>query len=297
MNQVPNFTETKHWLRTARTLTEALPYMQRYAGKTFVIKYGGHAMVDDELSRVFAADIVLIKQVGINPVVVHGGGPQIAEMLDRLDIKSGFIDGLRITDSATVEVVEMVLAGKINKQIVQAMTEAGGNALGLSGKDAGLMLANRVQKIKGGQALDLGFVGDPAEIDADVLHRLAAAGFIPVIAPIGFGRGGETYNINADTAAGAIAGAMKATRLLLLTDVAGVLDKDGNLLTDLTVSQVKSLMKDGTISGGMIPKLETCVEALEDGVEAAVILDGRVPHALLLEIFTARGVGTIVRRN
>ena len=297
MNQVPNFTETKHWLRTARTLTEALPYMQRYAGKTFVIKYGGHAMVDDELSRVFAADIVLIKQVGINPVVVHGGGPQIAEMLDRLDIKSGFVDGLRITDSATVEVVEMVLAGKINKQIVQAMTEAGGNALGLSGKDAGLMLANRVQKIKGGQALDLGFVGDPAEIDADVLHRLAAAGFIPVIAPIGFGRGGETYNINADTAAGAIAGAMKATRLLLLTDVAGVLDKDGNLLTDLTVSQVKSLMKDGTISGGMIPKLETCVEALEDGVEAAVILDGRVPHALLLEIFTARGVGTIVRRN
>ncbi len=297
MNQVPNFTETKHWLRTARTLTEALPYMQRYAGRTFVIKYGGHAMVDDELSRVFASDIVLIKQVGINPVVVHGGGPQIAEMLDRLDIKSGFVDGLRITDSATVEVVEMVLAGKINKQIVQAMTEAGGNALGLSGKDAGLMLANRVQKIKGGQALDLGFVGDPAEIDADVLNRLAAAGFIPVIAPIGFGRGGETYNINADTAAGAIAGAMKATRLLLLTDVAGVLDKDGNLLTDLTVSQVKSLMKDGTISGGMIPKLETCVEALEDGVEAAVILDGRVPHALLLEIFTARGVGTIVRRN
>jgi acetylglutamate kinase len=297
MNQVPNFTETKHWLRTARTLTEALPYMQRYAGKTFVIKYGGHAMVDDELSRVFAADIVLIKQVGINPVVVHGGGPQIAEMLDRLDIKSSFVDGLRITDSATVEVVEMVLAGKINKQIVQAMTEAGGNALGLSGKDAGLMLANRVQKIKAGQALDLGFVGDPAEIDADVLNRLAAAGFVPVIAPIGFGRGGETYNINADTAAGAIAAAMKATRLLLLTDVAGVLDKDGNLLTDLTVSQVKSLMKDGTISGGMIPKLETCVEALEDGVEAAVILDGRVPHALLLEIFTARGVGTIVRRN
>ena len=297
MNQVPNFTETKHWLRTARTLTEALPYMQRYSGKTFVIKYGGHAMVDDELSRVFASDIVLLKQVGINPLVVHGGGPQIAEMLDRLDIKSGFVDGLRITDSATVEVVEMVLAGKINKQIVLAMTEAGGNALGLSGKDAGLMLANRVQKIKGGQTLDLGFVGDPAEIDADVLNRLAAAGFIPVIAPIGFGRGGETYNINADTAAGAIAAATKATRLLLLTDVVGVLDKDGNLLTDLTISQVKSLMKDGTISGGMIPKLETCVEALEDGVEAAVILDGRVPHALLLEVFTARGVGTIVRRD
>ncbi|HEX3065982.1 MAG TPA: acetylglutamate kinase [Dongiaceae bacterium] len=297
MALAPNFTETKYWLRTARTLTEALPYMQRYAGKNFVIKYGGHAMVDDELSRVFASDIVLIKQVGINPVVVHGGGPQIAQMLDRLDIKSGFVDGLRITDAATVEVVEMVLAGKINKQIVQAMTEAGGNALGLSGKDAGLMPANRMQMIKGGQSIDLGFVGDPAEIDADVLHRLAAAGFIPIIAPIGYGRAGETYNINADTAAGAIAGALKATRLLMLTDVAGVLDKDGNLLTDLTVSQVNALMKDGSITGGMIPKLQTCVEALEAGVEAAVILDGRVPHALLLEIFTARGVGTIVRRN
>jgi acetylglutamate kinase len=296
MAQAPNFTETKYWLRTARTLTEALPYMQRYAGKNFVIKYGGHAMVDDELSRVFASDIVLIKQVGINPVVVHGGGPQIAEMLDRLAIKSGFVDGLRITDSATVEVVEMVL-GKINKQIVQAMTEAGGNALGLSGKDAGLMPANRMQMVKGGQSIDLGFVGDPAEIDADVLHRLAAAGFIPIIAPIGYGRAGETYNINADTAAGAIAGALKATRLLMLTDVAGVLDKDGNLLTDLTVSQVNALMKDGSITGGMIPKLQTCVEALEAGVEAAVILDGRVPHALLLEIFTARGVGTIVRRD
>ena len=297
MNQVPNFTETKHWLRTARTLTEALPYMQRYAGKTFVIKYGGHAMVDDELSRVFAADIVLIKQVGIDPVVVHGGGPQIAEMLDRLQIKSSFVDGLRITDAATVEVVEMVLAGKTNKQIVSAITEAGGSGLGLSGKDAGLILANRVQMVKNGQPVDLGFVGDPQEVDADVLRRLAQAGFIPVIAPIGYGRAGETYNINADTAAGAVASAVKATRLLMLTDVAGVLDKDGNLLTDLTVSQVASLMKDGTITGGMIPKLETCVEAVKDGVEAAVILDGRVPHALLLEIFTARGVGTIVRRD
>jgi acetylglutamate kinase len=297
MAQAPNFTETKHWLRTARTLTEALPYMQRYAGKTFVIKYGGHAMVDNELAKVFAADIVLIKQVGIDPVVVHGGGPQIAEMLDRLQIKSSFVDGLRVTDAATVEVVEMVLAGKTNKQIVSAITEAGGSGLGLSGKDAGLMLANRVQMVKGGQPVDLGFVGDPLEVDADVLRRLAQAGFIPVIAPIGYGRAGETYNINADTAAGAVAGAVKATRLLMLTDVAGVLDKDGNLLTDLTVSQVASLMKDGTITGGMIPKLETCVEAVKDGVEAAVILDGRVPHALLLEIFTARGVGTIVRRD
>jgi len=218
-------------------------------------------------------------------------------MLERLQIKSDFVNGLRVTDGATVEVVEMVLAGKINKQIVHAMTAAGGNAIGLSGKDAGLMPANRMQMIKGGQSIDLGFVGDPAEIDADVLNRLATAGFIPIVAPIGYGRAGETYNINADTAAGAIAAALKATRLLMLTDVAGVLDSEGNLLTDLTVSQVHALMKDGTITGGMIPKLETCVEALDAGVEAAVILDGRVPHALLLEIFTARGVGTIIRRD
>jgi acetylglutamate kinase len=297
MNQPPNFTETKHWLRTARTLTEALPFMQRYAGKTFVIKYGGHAMVEEELSRVFASDIVLMRQVGINPVVVHGGGPQIAEMLDRLQIKSSFVDGLRITDAAAVEVVEMVLAGKINKQIVSAITQAGGDALGLSGKDSGLMLANRMQLVKGGQTIDLGFVGDPAEIDGEALNRLSRAGFIPVIAPIGYGRAGETYNVNADTAAGAIAGAIKATRLLMLTDVAGVLDKDGNLLTDLTESQANAMIKDGTISGGMIPKIQTCLEALDAGVEAAVILDGRVPHALLLEIFTARGVGTILRRG
>ena len=219
MAQPPNFSETKHWLRTARTLTEALPFMQRYAGKTFVIKYGGHAMVDDELARVFASDIVLIRHVGINPVVVHGGGPQIAEMLDRLQIKSSFVDGLRVTDAATVEVVEMVLAGKINKHIVSAITQAGGDALGLSGKDSGLMLANRLQMIKNGQPVDLGFVGDPAEIDGEALNRLSRAGFIPVIAPIGYGRAGETYNVNADTAAGAIAGAIKATLLLMLTDV------------------------------------------------------------------------------
>jgi acetylglutamate kinase len=297
MNQPPNFSETKHWLRTARTLTEALPYMQRYAGKTFVIKYGGHAMIDDELARVFARDIVLIKQVGINPIVVHGGGPQIGEMLERLQIKSNFVDGLRVTDTATVEVVEMVLAGKTNKHIVSAITEAGGSALGLSGKDAGLMLAGRMQMTKDGQPVDLGFVGDPLEVDAEVLRRLAQAGFIPVIAPIGYGRGGETYNVNADTAAGAVAGAAKATRLLMLTDVLGVLDQEGKLLSDLTVSQVTSLMKDGTITGGMIPKLQTCLDALKNGVEAAVILDGRVPHSLLLEIFTARGVGTLVQRD
>jgi len=297
MTQVRDFTETKHWLRTARTLEEALPYMQRYAGKTFVIKYGGHAMIDDEIARVFARDIVLIKQVGINPIVVHGGGPQIAEMLERLQIKSSFVDGLRVTDAATVEVVEMVLAGKTNKQIVSAINQAGGSALGLSGKDAGLMMASRVQMTKNGQTIDLGFVGDPVGVDADVLRRLAVAGFIPVIAPIGYGRAGETYNVNADTAAGAVAGSVAATRLLMLTDVPGVLDKEGNLLTDLTASQVSSLMKDGTISGGMIPKLQTCLDALKDGVEAAVILDGRVPHVLLLEIFTAHGVGTLVRRD
>ena len=297
MNQVRDFTETKHWLRTARTLEEALPYMQRYAGKTFVIKYGGHAMIDDEIARVFARDIVLIKQVGINPIVVHGGGPQIGEMLHRLQIESRFVDGLRVTDAATVEVVEMVLAGKTNKQIVSAITEAGGSALGLSGKDAGLMLASQVKLSKDGEVIDLGFVGDPLDVDADVLRRLAQAGFIPVIAPIGYGRNGETFNVNADTAAGAVAGATKATRLLMLTDVPGVLDKQGKLLADLTVSQVADLMQDGTISGGMIPKLQTCLDALKNGVEAAVILDGRVPHVLLLEIFTAHGVGTLVKRD
>ena len=297
MSQVRDFSETKHWLRTARTLEEALPYMQRYAGKTFVIKYGGHAMIDDEIARVFARDIVLIKQVGINPIVVHGGGPQIAEMLDRLQIKSSFVDGLRVTDAATVEVVEMVLAGKTNKQIVSAICQAGGSALGLSGKDAGLMLASRVQMTKNGQTIDLGFVGDPVGVDADVLRRLAQAGFIPVIAPIGYGRAGETYNVNADLVAGKLAETLQAEKLVLMTNTVGVLDKDGNLLTDLTVSQVGRLMKDGTISGGMIPKLQTCLDALKGGVEAAVILDGRVPHVLLLEIFTAHGVGTLVRRD
>jgi len=288
----PNFSETKHWLRTARTLTEALPYMRRYAGKTFVIKYGGHAMVDAELAEVFARDIVLLKQVGINPIVVHGGGPQIGDMLKRLDIKSEFVDGLRVTDAATVEVVEMVLAGSINKRIVSAIGAAGGQAIGLSGKDAGLIRARKAHSDKG----DLGFVGEPEHIEAPALKALETAGMIPVIAPVGFGEAGETYNINADTVAGAVAAATKAARLLMLTDVVGVLDKDGNLLDDLTLDRVRALMADGTISGGMIPKLETCVAAVEGGVEAAVILDGRVPHSLLLEIFTKHGVGTIIHR-
>jgi acetylglutamate kinase len=292
-----NFGETKHWLRTARTLTEALPYMQRYAGKSFVIKYGGHAMVNPELADVFARDIVLLKQVGINPIVVHGGGPQIGQMLDRLQIKSDFIDGLRVTDAATVEVVEMVLAGTINKQIVSAINAAGGSAIGLSGKDAGLLEARRLFLEKDGKQIDIGLVGDPAKVDPKVIDLLQNTDLVPVIAPVGFGPDGQTYNINADTAAGAIAAAARAKRLLMLTDVAGVLDKTGKLIEDLTVAQVRQLMADGTISGGMIPKLETCVEAVENGVEASVILDGRVPHALLLEIFTPHGLGTLVHKG
>jgi acetylglutamate kinase len=292
-----NFSETKYWLRTARTISEALPYMQRYAGKRFVIKYGGHTMVDPELAKVFAQDIVLMKQTGILPIVVHGGGPQIGQMLDRLQIKSDFIDGLRVTDAATVEVVEMVLAGTINKQIVSAINAAGGSAIGLSGKDAGLIEARRLFLEKDGKQIDIGLVGDPAKVDPKVIDLLQNTDLVPVIAPVGFGPDGQTYNINADTAAGAIAAAARAKRLLMLTDVAGVLDKTGKLIEDLTVAQVRQLMADGTISGGMIPKLETCVEAVENGVEASVILDGRVPHALLLEIFTPHGLGTLVHKG
>jgi acetylglutamate kinase len=298
-----NLTDTKQWLRAARTITEALPFMRRYAGRTFVIKYGGHAMGDAELAGLFASDIVLMKQVGIHPVVVHGGGPQIGEMLERLKIKSEFVDGLRITDAATVEVVEMVLSGTINKQIVSAINAAGGTAIGVSGKDGNLIQASRftgTQRDPGSnieRVLDLGYVGEPEKINPQPLIALEQSGMIPVIAPIGFGTGGETYNINADTVAGAIASAIGASRLLMLTDVVGVLDKQGELLTDLTLQKVAELRRDGTISGGMIPKVETCVKAVESGVEAAVILDGRVPHSLLLEIFTDRGIGTIIRRD
>lgn len=296
MSSEINYTETKHWLRTARTISEALPYMRRYSGKSFVIKYGGHAMVDKELAQVFARDIVLLKQVGINPIVVHGGGPQINDMLKRLDIKSEFIDGLRVTDAAAMQVVEMVLAGSINKNIVGAIQAAGGAAVGLSGRDGGLLLAKKQLMQKDGRSIDLGFVGDPETVNPQVLKTAAAGGLIPVIAPVGYGEDGQTYNINADTAAGAIAAAVGASRLLLLTDVAGVLDKNSKLIENLTVAETRALMSDGTISGGMIPKLETCIEAVEHGVDAAVILDGRVPHALLLEIFTPHGVGTLVSR-
>ncbi|GAB4353666.1 MAG: acetylglutamate kinase [Kiloniellaceae bacterium] len=297
-----NISDTKHWLRTARTITEALPFMRRYAGKTFVIKYGGHAMVDAELAHLFASDIALLKQVGINPIVVHGGGPQIGAMLERLQVKSEFIDGLRITNAATVEVVEMVLSGTINKSIASAINAAGGRAIGLSGKDGNLIQAQKLRRTKRDpdsnieKVLDLGFVGEPAMIDPKILFSLQNSDIIPVIAPIGVGPAGETYNINADTAAGAIAAAAGASRLLLLTDVVGVLDKQGELIPELSTEQIARLREDGTISGGMIPKLETCVKAVNNGVEAAVILDGRVPHSMLLEIFTGGGIGTLVSR-
>jgi acetylglutamate kinase len=287
-------------LAKAETLTEALPYMQRYAGQIFVVKYGGHAMGDPDAAKGFAADIVLLKAVGINPVVVHGGGPQIGAMLKKLGVESSFVNGLRITDAETASIAEMVLSGAINKEIVGWIALAGGRAVGLSGKDAGLVIA---EKVRGRAAdpmrgierhVDLGFVGDPVAVDRKILDTLSAAGVIPVIAPIAPGADGTTFNINADTMAGAIAAALGATRLFLLTDVAGVMDKDGELLTDLTPMQIKALQADGTITGGMIPKLETCVNAVNGGVEAAVILDGRVPHAMLVEIFTAKGAGTLV---
>lgn len=291
---------TDQLMTTARTLSEALPYMRRFAGQTFVIKYGGHAMGESQLAERFARDVVLIKQVGINPVVVHGGGPQIGEMLRRLNISSAFADGLRITDQATVEVVEMVLSGSINKQIVTAINGAGGIAIGLSGKDGRLIQARKLRRTTRDpdsnieKIMDLGFVGEPTHINTEVLRALDASRAIPVIAPIGVGEGGETYNINADTAAGAIAAALGASKLIMLTDVPGVLDKAGQLIPTLTPKQSLMLLGDGTISGGMIPKLETCLDAVRGGVQAAHILDGRIPHVLLLEIFTEHGVGTMI---
>jgi len=286
----------------AATLAAALPFLRRHSGKTFVVKYGGHAMGMEELGRLFAIDIVLLKQVGLNPIVVHGGGPQIGSMLDRLKIKSSFVDGLRVTDRATVEIVEMVLSGSINKEIASAINSAGGRAFGLSGKDANLIRARQLKRKHKDpdsnieKVLDLGFVGEPWYVDATVLETLIRSDVIPVIAPIGVGENGETFNINADTAAGAVAAAVRATRLLLLTDVKGVLDKNNRLIAELSVARARSLIADGTISGGMIPKIETCLDAVQGGVEAAVILDGRVPHAILLELF-AEGAGTLIRRR
>ena len=282
-------------------LSEALPFMRRYAGKIIVIKYGGHAMGEQALADGFARDIVLLKQIGAFPIVVHGGGPQIGAMLKRLAIESEFIDGLRVTDKPTVEVVEMVLAGAINKGIVAAINRAGGRAIGMSGKDADLIRAKKLSHIAREtdsnveKVIDLGYVGDPERVNGEVLIELAKTGIVPVIAPIGFDDEGATYNINADTAAGAVAAAVKAKRLLMLTDVAGVLDANGNRLEDISADLARSMIKEGVIKGGMIPKIETCLDAVQEGVEASVILDGRVPHAILLEIFTERGDGTIIR--
>jgi acetylglutamate kinase len=290
-------------LANAETLVEALPYLQRFAGATFVVKYGGHAMGDAKAARHFAEDIVLLKAVGINPIVVHGGGPQIGAMLEKLGVESEFVEGLRVTDEETARIAEMVLSGGINKELVSWIDQAGGRAIGISGKDGGFVRAEKVTRTVRDpeslieRAVDLGFVGEPAVVDRSVIDMISDAGMIPVIAPVGVDREGQTYNINADTMAGAVASAMDATRLFLLTDVPGVLDKSGDLLTDLTPSSIADLQADGTVSGGMIPKLETCVNAVGKGVSAAVILDGRVPHAMLLEIFTRQGAGTMIRSS
>ncbi|MGR3573043.1 acetylglutamate kinase [Brevirhabdus sp.] len=278
----------RDWIATARTLSQALPYLQRYDGARVVIKFGGHAMGDAASMESFARDVVLMQQVGVNPVIVHGGGPMINEMLERLDIKSEFVKGKRVTDAATVEVVEMVLSGLINKRIVQAINDQGGRAVGLSGKDASMIVCDPA-------APELGFVGNPAQVNADVLHQLHTAGIIPVVAPIGMGRSGETYNINGDTAAGAIAAGLKADRLLLLTDVAGVKDAEGHVLTEMTPQQIDELTARGVIAGGMIPKTETALNAIRGGVRAVVILDGRAPNACLLELFTDHGAGSLIR--
>jgi acetylglutamate kinase len=286
----------------ARVLSEALPHMQRYDEETVVVKYGGHAMGEEELAKSFARDIVLMEQTAINPVVVHGGGPQIGEMLKRLGIKSEFAAGLRITDAATIEIVEMVLAGSINKQIVGFINGAGGKAVGLCGKDGNMVVARKATRrmvdpdSNMEKIIDLGFVGEPEKVDVTVLNQILGRDLIPVLAPLATSSEGVTYNVNADTFAGAIAGALKAKRLLLLTDVPGVLDKSKNLIKQLSADDARALIADGTISGGMIPKVETCIYALEAGVEGVVILDGKVPHAVLLELLTDLGAGTLMMR-
>ena len=278
----------RDWISTAKTLNKALPYLQRYADATVVIKLGGHAMGSDEAMDEFARDVVLMRQVGVNPVIVHGGGPMINSMLDRLQITSSFVDGKRVTDQATVEVVEMVLSGLVNKRIVQAINGQGGRAVGLSGKDAALITCSQTDAA-------LGFVGTPDTVNPRVLRDLTDKEYIPVIAPLGAGRAGETFNINGDTAAGAISAALKADRLLLLTDVAGVKNEAGEVVTELTATQIRTMTKAGTIAGGMIPKTQTALDALAGGVRAAVILDGRAPNACLLELFTEHGAGSIIR--
>ncbi len=293
--------QKKKLQKKAATLVEALPYMRKYSGETFVIKYGGHAMGDKKLARQFAEDITLLRQVGIFPVIVHGGGPQIGDMLSRLSIESEFIDGLRVTTKATVEVAEMVLCGSVCKSIVADINAVGGRAIGLSGKDSAMVTARKIERRKPDpdsnieQAIDLGFVGEPERVDATILRQSIDNGIIPVISPIAMGEDGHTYNINADTMAGAIAGALGARRFVLLTDVPGVLDDDGEMIAELSEDEILGLKAKGVISGGMIPKVETCLSALHQGVRGAVILDGRVKHAILLEIFTERGAGTLIR--
>jgi acetylglutamate kinase len=289
------------WLEQAKLLSQALPFMKRYSDKTVVIKYGGHAMGDPEMAKLFARDIVLLRQVGLNPIIVHGGGPQIGAMLGRLNIKSEFIDGLRVTDEETMEIVEMVLAGSINKEIVSAINEAGGRAAGLCGKDSDLIKAKKLTHTRRDEGsniakvIDLGLVGEPDVIDPHILKCFEHSDITPVIAPIGSGPNGETFNINADTAAGAIASALGAKRLIMLTDVSGVLDEAGKLIVEMSAEEARTGIKNGTISGGMIPKVETCLDAVSLGVEAAVISDGRIPHGILIEFFTPGGVGTMIK--
>ena len=291
------------WLKKADLLTETLPFMKRYANKVIVVKFGGNAMGKKEYVSSFAEDIVLLQQVGMLPIVVHGGGPQIGEMLSKLKIRTEFIDGLRVTDSATIDVVEMVLSGVTNKSIVTAISNAGAKAVGISGKDGNLITAKRLMKMDKNsdsnveRAIDLGFVGVPEKIDPQVIKALINEKMIPVIAPVGMGEDGLTYNINADTAAGAISASMKASRMIMLTDVSGVLDKNRKLIPELTINEALALIKDKVVVGGMIPKLRTCIDAVEGGAEASVIMDGTIPHSLLLELFTEHGVGTIIRKN
>ena len=285
----------------ANTLVQALPYLRRYAGVTVVVKYGGHAMGDDDLARSYGRDIALLKQVGVNPIVVHGGGPQINAMLKRLSIQSTFVAGLRVTDAAMMEVVEMVLAGTVNKQVAGLINAAGAMAVGICGKDGGLIRARKLSRTVRDpdshieRALDLGFVGEPEHVDVRVIHALTGAGLIPVIAPVCVGADGQSYNLNADTVAGAVAGALGAQRLLMLTDVAGVLDGEKRLIPELSIADVRAGVESGMISGGMIPKVENCVEAVQAGVKGAVILDGRMKHAVLLELFREGGVGTLIQ--
>ncbi len=290
--------EKLKWPEQARILSEALPNMRRFSGKTIVIKFGGHAMGDSGMANLFARDIVLLRHVGINPIVVHGGGPQIGQMLQRLNIESKFVDGLRITDKPSIEIVEMVLSGSINKSIVSSINLAGATAIGISGKDGNLILAKRLirpTKQKNKEAQDLGLVGEPTKINPNILAAFANNNIIPVIAPIGMDQNGETLNINADTVAGAIASAVKAARLYMLTDVPGLLDKSGSLVSEVSISRAEKYIEQKVISGGMIPKIETCISAMKSGVDCAAIIDGRIEHSLLIELFTEGGAGTLIR--